>query len=114
MWELRAALLEALPFACHMIGRASTQHFVLPCLKTSLGDAEERVIESALVCLAELLDLGLIARSALIGKLPGVDASERNENKSMRLLGTVTRRSAIPFHGVSRTERTSQKLDGTS
>jgi phosphoinositide-3-kinase regulatory subunit 4 len=83
-WELRAALLEALPFACHMIGRASTQHFVLPCLETSLGDAEERVIESALVCLAELLDLGLIARSALIGKLPGVDASERNENKSMR------------------------------
>jgi phosphoinositide-3-kinase, regulatory subunit 4 len=66
-WQLRATLFEVLPSVCQMIGRAATEHFVLPCLETALVDSEEPVICRALRCLSELLELGLLSRSALIG-----------------------------------------------
>ena len=66
-WQLRAALFEYLPSVCHIIGRAATEHFVLPCLETALVDGEEPVISRALQCLSELLCMGLLSRSFLIG-----------------------------------------------
>lgn len=66
-WQLRAALFEYLPSVCHIIGRAATEHFVLPCLETALVDGEEPVISRALQCLSELLQMGLLSRSLLLG-----------------------------------------------
>lgn len=66
-WQLRAALFEHLPSVCHIIGRAATEHFVLPCLETALVDGEEAVISRALQCLAQLLKMGLLFRSLLLG-----------------------------------------------
>jgi phosphoinositide-3-kinase regulatory subunit 4 len=66
-WQLRAALFEHLPSVCHIIGRAATEHFVLPCLETALVDGEEAVISRALQCLAQLLRMGLLFRSLLLG-----------------------------------------------
>jgi phosphoinositide-3-kinase regulatory subunit 4 len=66
-WQLRAALFEYLPSLCHIIGRAASEHFVLPCLETALVDGEEPVISRALQCLSELLQMGLLSRSLLLG-----------------------------------------------
>jgi phosphoinositide-3-kinase regulatory subunit 4 len=66
-WQLRAALFEYLPSVCHIIGRAATEHFVLPCLETALVDGEEPVIIRALQCLSELLRMGLLTRALLLG-----------------------------------------------
>eukprot|EP00980_Cylindrotheca_fusiformis_P007666 scaffold1605_cov141-Cylindrotheca_fusiformis.AAC.29 len=66
-WQLRAALFEHLPSVCHIIGRAATEHFVLPCLETALVDGEEAVISRALKCLAQLLRMGLLFRSIMLG-----------------------------------------------
>ena len=67
-WQLRSTLFEVLPSVCQMIGRAATEHFVLPCLETALVDSEEPVICRALRCLSQLLDMGLLSRSILIGE----------------------------------------------
>jgi phosphoinositide-3-kinase regulatory subunit 4 len=66
-WQLRASLFEHLPSVCHIIGRAATEHFVLPCLETALVDGEEAVVSRALQCLAQLLRFGLLSRSLLLG-----------------------------------------------
>lgn len=66
-WQLRAALFAHLPAVCHIIGRAGTEHFVLPCVESALVDGEEAVISRALQCLSELLKLGLLSRSLLLG-----------------------------------------------
>ena len=68
-WQLRASLFEYLPSVCQIIGRAATEHFVLPCLETALVDSEEPVISRALRCLSELLHLGLLSRSMLLGSV---------------------------------------------
>ena len=65
-WQLRAALFNDIPAACYMIGRGATEHFVLPCLETALVDSEDSVICSALICLATLVDMGLLSRSILV------------------------------------------------
>lgn len=65
-WQLRAALFDDIPAACFLIGRAATEHFVLPCLETALFDSEDQVLRSALVCLATLVDMGLLSRSVLV------------------------------------------------
>lgn len=66
-WQLRAALFEHLPSVCHIIGRAATEHFVIPCLETGLVDGEEVVITRALQSLAQLSKFGLLSRSILLG-----------------------------------------------
>ena len=66
-WQLRAALFVHLPAVCHIIGKAGTEHFVLPCVESALVDGEEAVISRALQCLSELLKLGLLSRSLLLG-----------------------------------------------
>lgn len=66
-WQLRAALFEHLPSVCHIIGRAATEHFVIPCLETALVDGEEVVVSRALQSLAQLSKLGLLSRSILLG-----------------------------------------------
>ena len=76
-WQLRAALFDDIPAACFMIGRAATEHFVLPCLETALVDSEDQVLRSALVCLATLVDMGLLSRSVLVNTR-GVGLKERS------------------------------------
>ncbi|CAJ1930863.1 unnamed protein product [Cylindrotheca closterium] len=66
-WQLRAALFEHLPSVCHIIGRAATEHFVIPCLETGLVDGEEAVVTRALQSLAQLSKFGLLSRSILLG-----------------------------------------------
>lgn len=66
-WQLRAALFDCLPSLCHIIGRAATEHFVLPCLESALVDGSEIVISRALKCLSQLLHMGLLSRSILHG-----------------------------------------------
>jgi len=66
-WELRAALFDALPSLCHVIGRGATEEFVLPCVEIGLVDVEEFVIARALLCLKRLVDMNLISRSYLLG-----------------------------------------------
>lgn len=66
-WQLRAALFEHLPSVCHIIGRAATEHFVIPCLETGLVDGEEVVVTRALQSLAQLSKFGLLSRSILLG-----------------------------------------------
>jgi phosphoinositide-3-kinase regulatory subunit 4 len=65
-WQLRAALFERLASVCSIIGRAATEHFVLPCLETALVDAQDLVMGRALQCLASLVELGLLSRSVLV------------------------------------------------
>ena len=67
-WQLRAALFDHLPAVCHFIGRAATEHFVLPILETALVDSEEVVIGRALLCLSELLVMGLLSRGVFLGR----------------------------------------------
>lgn len=76
-WQLRVELFECLPSVCSIIGRAATEHFVLPCLETALVDAVESVVSRALQCLAQLLTMGLMTRSALLG----VYSSNSSESK---------------------------------
>ena len=66
-WELRAALCQQLPVICSVVGRASTEHFVIPCVETALIDSNEKVICSALSCLSIFVKLALITRGTLIG-----------------------------------------------
>lgn len=66
-WQLRASLFDHLQSVCQYIGRAATEHFVLPCLETALVDNEEVVISRALYCLSQLLRVGLLSRAALLG-----------------------------------------------
>ena len=68
-WQLRASLFENLQSVCHFIGRAATEHFVLPILETALVDSEEVVISRAILCLSELLAMGLLSRGCFIGKI---------------------------------------------
>jgi len=76
-WQLRASLFEHLPAVCQFIGRAATEHFVLPILETALVDSEEVVIGRALLCLSELLVMGLLSRGVFLGRLAprGMDES---------------------------------------
>ena len=67
--QLRTALFKHLPSVCRIVGRGATEHFVLPCLETGLVDGEEQVIGAAVRCLTELVDLGLLSRSVLLGNL---------------------------------------------
>ena len=67
--QLRTALFSHLPAVCRIVGRAATEHFVLPCLESGLVDGEEQVVGSAVRCLAELVAMGLISRSVLLGNL---------------------------------------------
>lgn len=67
--QLRTALFNHLPAVCRIVGRAATEHFVLPCLESGLVDGEAQVVGSAIRCLAELVGLGLISRSVLLGNL---------------------------------------------
>ena len=76
-WQLREALFECLPSVCSIIGRAATEHFVLPCLETALVDAVESVVSRALQCLAHLVTMGLMTRSALLG----TSSSNSSESK---------------------------------
>jgi phosphoinositide-3-kinase regulatory subunit 4 len=68
-WQLRATLFDHLQAVCQFIGRAATEHFVLPILETALVDSEEVVIGSALHCLSELLRMGLLSRAVLLGSV---------------------------------------------
>ena len=68
-WQLRASLFENLQSVCHFIGRAATEHFVLPILETALVDGEEFVISRALLCLSELLSMGLLSRGVFLGRI---------------------------------------------
>eukprot|EP00536_Pseudo-nitzschia_multiseries_P004879 jgi/Psemu1/189189/e_gw1.85.111.1 len=68
-WQLRASLFEHLPAVCQFIGRAATEHFVLPILETALVDSEEVVIGRALLCLSELLVMGLLSRGVFLGRM---------------------------------------------
>jgi phosphoinositide-3-kinase regulatory subunit 4 len=74
-WQLRVALFDCLPSVCHIIGRAATEHFVLPCLETALVDGTESVVSRALKCLSQLLSMGLLSRSVLLGT-PSMGVSE--------------------------------------
>lgn len=74
-WQLRVALFDCLPSVCHIIGRAATEHFVLPCLETALVDGTESVVSRALKCLSQLLSMGLLSRSVLLGT-PSMSVSE--------------------------------------
>lgn len=65
-WQLRAALFEDMPSVCYIIGRAASEHFVLPCLETALVDSEDQVLSTALNCLANLVDTGLLSRNVLV------------------------------------------------
>lgn len=75
-WQLRASLIDHLPSVCYYIGRAATEHFVLPCLETALVDNEKVVISRALNCLSQLLRLGLLSRGALLGTQCHVGSNE--------------------------------------
>ncbi|KAL3917973.1 MAG: hypothetical protein SGILL_004459, partial [Bacillariaceae sp.] len=75
-WQLRATLFEHLQAVCQFIGRAATEHFVLPILETALVDSHEVVISRALLCLSELLRMGLLSRGALLGRLASSTADE--------------------------------------
>ncbi|OEU15239.1 WD40 repeat-like protein [Fragilariopsis cylindrus CCMP1102] len=68
-WQLRASLFEHLQSVCQSIGRAATEHFVLPILETALVDSEEVVISRALHCISELLRMGLLSRGVFLGRL---------------------------------------------
>lgn len=77
--QLRTALFCHITSVCQFVGRAATEHFVLPCLETGLVDSEEQVVAAAVRCLAELIELGLISRSVLLGNLsltPAADSVE--------------------------------------
>ena len=79
-WELRAALFDQLPSVCYIIGRAASEEFVLPCVEIGLVDSEEQVISRALQCLAELVELGLLSRFALIGNTTIADTKMTNRS----------------------------------
>jgi phosphoinositide-3-kinase regulatory subunit 4 len=83
-WQLREALFACLPSVCGIIGRAATEHFVLPCLETALVDAVESVVSRALQCLAHLVTMGLMTRSALLGNYP----SNSSDSKPGYVAGT--------------------------
>ena len=74
-WQLRAALFDSLPSVCHIIGRAATEHFVLPCVEIALVDGEEQVISRALKCLSELISMGLLSRNLMLGT-PAIASSD--------------------------------------
>jgi phosphoinositide-3-kinase regulatory subunit 4 len=76
-WQLRATLFEHLQSVCQFIGRAATEHFVLPILETALVDSQEVVISRALQCLSELLYAGLLSRGVLLGRL-GSDGTDES------------------------------------
>lgn len=66
-WELRAALFDAMPSVCHIIGRSATEEFVLPCVEIGLVDVDEAVICRALSCLLSLIRMNLISVYQLVG-----------------------------------------------
>lgn len=66
-WQLRATLTRHLPSACAVVGRVATQHFVVPCVETAIFDEEEQVTSQALICLASLVNLGLLTRTMILG-----------------------------------------------
>jgi phosphoinositide-3-kinase, regulatory subunit 4 len=74
-WLLRATLFKNLTSVCQFIGRAATEHFVLPILETGLADTNEVVISRALQCLSELLQNGLLSRGSMLGRL-GINGTE--------------------------------------
>jgi phosphoinositide-3-kinase, regulatory subunit 4 len=66
-WELRAALFDAMPSVCHIVGRSATEEFVLPCVEIGLVDVDEAVICRALSCLLSLIRMNLISVHQLVG-----------------------------------------------
>lgn len=66
-WELRAALFDAIPLVCQVMGRAATEEFVLPCVEIGLVDIEECVISRSLYCLSRLIENSLLSRSVIVG-----------------------------------------------
>ena len=66
--ELRAALFDAMPSLCHIIGRAATEEYVLPCVEIGLVDVREAVICNALSCLSNLIEMKLLSKSVLLGE----------------------------------------------
>jgi len=75
-WQLRASLFKHLPSVCHFIGRAATEHFVLPILETALVDCEEMVTSRALLCLSELLQMRLLSRGVFLGRIASHGSDE--------------------------------------
>ncbi|KAG7353916.1 NB-ARC domain containing protein [Nitzschia inconspicua] len=76
-WLLRATLFKSLTSVCRFIGRAATEHFVLPILETGLADTHEVVTSRALQCLSELLQNGLLSRASLLGRI-GINGTEES------------------------------------
>jgi phosphoinositide-3-kinase regulatory subunit 4 len=76
-WELRADLFESLPSVCHIVGRAATEEFVLPCVEIGLVDNQEIVIHRSLTCLSRLIDMKLLSRSVLLGLSSTVSIAKR-------------------------------------
>ena len=83
-WTLRASLFDDLPSASYIIGRAATEHFVLPCLETALVDGQDQVIDRALGCLASLVDMGLLSRSVLVRQQRNNDRQNEQGDKKQR------------------------------
>ena len=74
--QLRTALFCHLPSICRIVGRAATEHFVLPCLESGLVDGDEQVVGAAVRCLAELIELGLLSKAVLLGNLKVTTAAD--------------------------------------
>ena len=96
-WELRAALFDALPSVCQIIGRAATEEFVVPCVEIGLVDEEEHVISTALSCLSRLIEMRLLSRIFLLGA-PTRGESGRNI-KSLNS-SVLKRYAALLIHPV--------------
>lgn len=91
--QLRMDLFCHLPSVCRIVGRGATEHFVLPCLESGLADGDEQVVGAAVRCLAELVELGLLSRSVLLGKLkvaPGANSTvELSSDGLLRKYGSL-------------------------
>jgi phosphoinositide-3-kinase regulatory subunit 4 len=101
-WQLRVSLIDHIPSVGHYIGRAATEHFVLPCLETALVDNEEVVISRALKCLSQLLRLGLLSRGALLGTQDD-DGTQESSPGLLKQYGPLLLHpsSDIRFHAIA-------------
>jgi phosphoinositide-3-kinase regulatory subunit 4 len=96
-WQLRATLTRHLPSACAVVGRVATQHFVVPCVETAIFDEEEQVTSQALICLASLVNLGLLTRTLILGN---TRRQVSDGNTSSSSFGTTT--TTLPLSSSER------------
>lgn len=97
-YEIRAALCQALPGICHVIGQVATEEYVIPCVEVACCEKEEYIVAWAMWCLSALVEQRLVTnKQVLLGDQTNTLSRNEEEHKT-RDSGLLQKYAPLLFH----------------